>query len=78
VLQSRNRKTGRQRLDLVASTSIDIVPQRISNEIADRASRVAWRPGQLHALRPVFRELDNPAAFVHEALEHPKGAEAQL
>ena len=57
---------------------IDIVPQGISNEIADRASRVAWRPGKLHAWRPVFRELDHPAACVHEALEQAKGAEAQL
>jgi hypothetical protein len=48
---------------------------RIPDEIADRASRVAWRPGKLHALRPVFRELGHPAAFVYEALEQAKGAQ---
>jgi len=51
----------------------DLYQLRIPDEIADRASRVAWRPGQLHALRPVFRELGHPAAFVYEALEQAKG-----
>ena len=51
----------------------DLYQLRIPDEIADRASRVAWRPGKLHALRPVFRELGHPAAFVYEALEHGKG-----
>jgi hypothetical protein len=27
----------------------------------------------MHALRPVFRELGHPAAFVYEALEHYRG-----
>jgi len=47
----------------------DLYQLRIPDEIADRAPRVAWRPGKLHALRPVFRELGHPAAFVYEALE---------
>ena len=51
----------------------DLYQLRIPDEIADRASRVAWRPGKMHALRPVFRELGHPAAFVYEALEHAKG-----
>jgi len=46
---------------------------RIPDEIADRASRVAWRPGKVHALRPLFRELGHPAAFVYDALEQAKG-----
>ncbi len=29
----------------------------------------------MHGLRPVFRELGLPAAFVYEALEHAKGAQ---
>ena len=53
----------------------DLYQLRIPDEIADRASRVAWRPGKLHALRPVFRELGHPAAFVYEALEQAKGAQ---
>ena len=48
---------------------------RIPDEITDRAARVAWRPGKLHALRPAFRELGHPAAFVYEALEQSKGAQ---
>ncbi|HZM67681.1 MAG TPA: hypothetical protein VFC16_15425 [Nakamurella sp.] len=53
----------------------DLYQLRIPDEIADRAARVAWRPGKLHALRPVFRELGHPAAFVYEALEQAKGAQ---
>ena len=30
---------------------------------------LSWRKGKIHALRPVFRELGLPAAFVYEALE---------
>jgi DNA-binding GntR family transcriptional regulator len=33
------------------------------------AEDVRWQKGKLHALRPVFRELGLPAAFVYEALE---------
>ena len=47
---------------------------RIPNEVADRASRLAWRAGKVQALRPVFRELGHPAAFVYEALEQANGA----
>jgi len=53
----------------------DLYQLRIPDEIADRAARVAWRPGKVHALRPVFRELGHPAAFVYEALEQVKGAQ---
>ena len=35
-----------------------------------RATTVSWKAGKLHALRPVFRELGHPAAFVYVALEH--------
>lgn len=34
-----------------------------------RANRAHWRPGQVNALRPVFRELGHVAALVYEALE---------
>src|SRR6478735_219509 len=47
--------------------------QRIPDQILTRATRVSWRPGKLHALRPVFRELGHPAAFVYEALEQARG-----
>ena len=48
----------------------DLYQLRIPDEITTRAGRVAWKAGKLHALRPVFRELGHPAAFVYEALEH--------
>ncbi len=51
----------------------DLYQLRIPDEITARAGRIAWRAGKLHALRPVFRELGHPAAFVYEALEHAKG-----
>jgi DNA-binding transcriptional ArsR family regulator len=51
----------------------DLYQLRIPDGMAVRAGRVAWRAGKLHALRPVFRELGHPAAFVYEALEHNRG-----
>lgn len=51
----------------------DLYQLRIPDEIAVRASQLSWPAGKLHALRPVFRELGHPAAFVFEALEHVKG-----
>ena len=51
----------------------DLYQLRIPDEITARAGRVSWKAGKLHALRPVFRELGHPAAFVYEALEHSKG-----
>ena len=53
----------------------DLYQLRIPDEIIARATRIAWRPGKLHALRPVFRELGHPAAFVYEALEHTHRAQ---
>ena len=35
----------------------------------DSAERKAWKPGKLHALRPVFRELGVVSAFVYETIE---------
>ncbi|MFW0772247.1 MarR family transcriptional regulator [Paenarthrobacter nitroguajacolicus] len=37
------------------------------------AEDLTWRKGKIHALRPVFRELGLPAAFVYEALESTPG-----
>jgi DNA-binding transcriptional ArsR family regulator len=51
----------------------DLYQLRIPDVVAVRAGRVAWRAGKLYALRPVFRELGHPAAFVYEALEHNRG-----
>ena len=48
----------------------DLYELRIPDQIAVRASRLDWRAGKIHSLRPVFRDLGLPAAFVYEALEH--------
>lgn len=47
----------------------DLYLLRIPDSVSDRAHEEAWRGGKLYALRPVFRELGLPAAFVYEALE---------
>lgn len=41
------------------------IPQGIRAAVED----LSWREGKIYALRPVFRELGLPAAFVYEALE---------
>ena len=51
----------------------DLYQLRIPDEITARATTLSWKAGKLHGLRPVFRELGHPAAFVYEALEHHKG-----
>lgn len=50
----------------------DLYQLRIPDEAAARAATLAWPAGKLHALRPVFRELGHPAAFVYEALEQAR------
>lgn len=53
----------------------DLYQLRIPDEIADRVETLAWKPGKIHALRPVFLELGHPAAFVYEALEHAQASQ---
>ena len=50
----------------------DLYELRIPDQVADRAARQDFRAGKIHALRPVFRDLGLPAAFVYEALEQAK------
>ena len=52
----------------------DLYELQIPDSIARRAGSLDWRAGKIHALRPVFRDLGLPAAFVYEALEHAKTA----
>ncbi|GAA1133793.1 MarR family transcriptional regulator [Citricoccus alkalitolerans] len=42
-----------------------VVPDHLEQAAAARS----WRPGKIHALRPVFRSLGMPEALVFEALE---------
>lgn len=51
-------------------TKGDLYMLTIPEELKAAAEDAAWQKGKIHALRPVFRELGLPAAFVYEALEH--------
>jgi DNA-binding transcriptional ArsR family regulator len=51
-------------------TKGDLYMLTVPEELKSAAEDAAWQKGKIHALRPVFRELGLPAAFVYEALEH--------
>lgn len=51
----------------------DLYRLAIPKDLQEAAETVSWRRGKLHALRPVFRALGMPAAFVYEALEASSG-----
>ena len=42
----------------------------IPSHIEEGATEISWRKGKVHAMRPAFRLLGMPAAFVYEAIEH--------
>lgn len=50
-------------------TKGDLYMLTIPEGLKAAAEDLTWRKGKIHALRPVFRELGLPAAFVYEALE---------
>ena len=50
-------------------TKGDLYMLTIPADVKSAAEDLAWKKGKIHALRPVFRELGLPAAFVYEALE---------
>jgi DNA-binding transcriptional ArsR family regulator len=54
-------------------TKGDLYMLTVPDEVKAAAEDVTWRKGKIHALRPVFRELGLPAAFVYETLEHSPG-----
>ncbi|MFC0455237.1 MarR family transcriptional regulator [Arthrobacter liuii] len=54
-------------------TKGDLYMLTIPEELKAAAEEMRWRKGKVHALRPVFRELGLPAAFVYETLEHSPG-----
>lgn len=51
-------------------TKGDLYMLTIPEDVKPAAEDLSWRKGKIHAMRPVFRELGMPAAFVFEALEH--------
>ncbi|MGY2747718.1 MarR family transcriptional regulator [Arthrobacter sp. UYCu723] len=54
-------------------TKGDLYMLTVPEEMKAAAEDLTWRKGKIHALRPVFRELGLPAAFVYEALENSPG-----
>ncbi|WP_082699283.1 ArsR family transcriptional regulator [Arthrobacter sp. EPSL27] len=54
-------------------TKGDLYMLTVPEDVKTAAEDLTWRKGKIHALRPVFRELGLPAAFVYEALEHSPG-----
>jgi DNA-binding transcriptional ArsR family regulator len=50
-------------------TKGDLYMLTIPEDVKAAAEDLSWNKGKIHALRPVFRELGLPAAFVYEALE---------
>jgi DNA-binding transcriptional ArsR family regulator len=51
-------------------TKGDLYMLTVPEELKTVAEEASWQRGKIHALRPAFRELGLPAAFVYEALEH--------
>lgn len=51
-------------------TKGDLYMLTVPEELKTAAEEASWQKGKIHALRPAFRELGLPAAFVYEALEH--------
>lgn len=54
-------------------TKGDLYMLTVPENVRAAAEDLSWRKGKIHALRPVFRELGLPAAFVYEALERSPG-----
>ncbi|MEO3939513.1 MarR family transcriptional regulator [Paenarthrobacter nicotinovorans] len=54
-------------------TKGDLYMLTIPDGLRAGAEDLRWGKGKMHALRPVFRELGLPAAFVYEALERSPG-----
>jgi len=51
-------------------TKGDLYMLTVPEDLKAAAEDASWQKGKIHALRPAFRELGLPAAFVYEALEH--------
>lgn len=54
-------------------TKGDLYMLAVPEGVKAASEDLSWRKGKLHALRPIFREMGLPAAFVYEALEHSPG-----
>lgn len=47
----------------------DVYLIQLPEHYNDLARQLTWRKGRIHAIRPVFRALGDPAALVYEAIE---------
>lgn len=56
----------------------DLYQLQIPVDLAASAHSISYRPGKTHALRPVFRVLGYPAAFVLERLEQDDATAAEI
>ncbi|MGM7774426.1 MarR family transcriptional regulator [Arthrobacter sp. KNU-44] len=54
-------------------TKGDLYMLTVPEGVKAASEDLSWKKGKIHALRPVFRELGMPAAFVYETLEHSPG-----
>jgi DNA-binding transcriptional ArsR family regulator len=57
-------------VEVARGTKGDLYMLTVPEELRSAAEDASWQKGKIHALRPVFRELGLPAAFIYEALEH--------
>lgn len=51
----------------------DLYTLTVPQALQEASEQVSWRRGRLEAMRPVFRVLGMPAAFIYETLEHSPG-----
>lgn len=56
----------------------DLYQLQLPADLAASAQAVSYRAGKIHALRPVFRVLGHPAAFVLERLEQGDATAAEI
>ncbi len=49
--------------------SADVYLIQLPEQYQQLARELTWRKGKIHAIRPVFRALGDPAALVYEAIE---------
>lgn len=54
-------------------TKGDLYMLTVPEDVKAAAEDMTWQKGKIHAMRPVFREIGLPAAFVYETLEHSPG-----
>lgn len=70
LLHELSRTGWIDRLEQGRGEHADLYALTLPSDLIDRAADLRWDRGQIHALRPVFRELGHVAALVFEAVEN--------